>query len=143
MDAAVKDVSRRVAKLEMVNTDSAEIDMLDAISLVITTKGDYCLTIVFYAGSAVLRAITENMKREATTSNDEIVIYITEYFNILCGHIVTAMNRMASTSARFGIPEIVKGSYFSKEDSKKEECQEFFYHCPYGTVSLGTMYKCS
>lgn len=140
LDTAVKDISKRVAKLDMLNTDSAEINIEGASSLVSTTKGDYCLTIIFYTEDRVLRAITENMKHGATTNDADIPIYTTEYFNILCGHVISTMNNKAHTAARFTIPRIVKGQCENIDTQSLR--QELFYNCSYGSVKVETFYKC-
>lgn len=141
LDTAVKDISKRVAKLDMLNADSAEINTEGSSSLVSTTKGDYCLTIILYTEDRVLRAITENMKRGVAADDADIPIYTTEYFNILCGHVVSTMNNRAHTAARFTIPRIVKGRCEDIEP-ESELKQELFYNCSYGPVKVETFYKC-
>lgn len=141
LDTAVKDISKKVAKLDMLNTDSAEINTEGSSSLVTTTNGDYALTIIFYTEEPVLRAITENMKRGQAANAEDIPIYTTEYFNILCGHIITNMNKKSHTSARFGVPRMVKGQCNEETQSELHDKQELFYNCSYGPIKVKTLYK--
>lgn len=141
LDNAVKDISKRVAKMDMENIDSAEIDDGDSNSLVTTSKGDYKLTIVFYTNSFVMRAITENMKRGKVATEEDIKEYTTEFFNILCGHVVTALNKKNNAAARFGIPIIVKGMYSDNELESTDKLQKLFYKSNYGIVEVKTIYQ--
>lgn len=142
LDTAMKNISKRVAKLDMFNSATVEIDKDKSCSFVITTKGDYCLTIVLYAGNDVLRAITENMKRGETADESDIAVYTTEYFNILCGHVISAMNNSIHASARFGVPQMVKGRYMEDDSpNSMENKQELFYKCAYGPLKVETLYK--
>lgn len=127
----------------MVRIAMADMDTENINTLVVTAKGDYCLTIAFYAESHVLRGITENMKRGATASDTDIEIYTTEYFNILCGHVITNVNKAAHTSARFGIPKMVKGCYMDDTPFGAQIRQELFYDCGFGPVKLETLYQSS
>lgn len=127
----------------MIRIDMADVDSENVNTLIVTTKGDYCLTIAFYADIQVLRGITENMKRGAKASDTDIEIYTTEYFNILCGHVITNFNRESHTSARFSIPKMVKGCYMESVPFEAQKRQELFYNCTYGPIKLETLYQCS
>lgn len=142
VDSAVKDISKRVAKLNISNTESVKIEADDTCTLYTTTSGDYHLTIALHTDSRVLRAITENMKRSAAVSEEDIAIYPIEYFNILCGHVVTAMNNIQRTKARFDIPRIIIGPYETIYNTP-EQRWEYCYDCPYGPVKLETFYHCA
>lgn len=135
-DTAVKDISQRVAKLDMQRTEIADIDSTDSSSLVIVADGHYPLTLVLYAGKRVLRAIGEHMKREEIVDDDEISIYTTEFFNILCGHVITMLNNRSHTETRFGIPHMQNGLYSLLPPNRL--MQKLFYHSCYGSVVIYT-----
>lgn len=140
LDSAVKDITKRVAKMELINVGTSEIDADKASSLVTTTHGDYVLTIIFHTSDDVLKGITQNMKRGADVAESDIAIYAAEYFNILCGHIISAMNRRAHTAARFGIPKVIKGGYENSQ-AQGNQGQALYYRCPLGTVKVETYFQ--
>lgn len=135
-DHVVKDISRRVAHLEIQSVAAASIDIADSSSLVMNTDGNYPLTMVLYADSRVLRGITLHMKHGETFDDDEVLVYTTEFFNILCGHVITEVNNRSHTVTRFGIPQIVKGVYNLLPPARKME--SLFYNSNYGPVIVQT-----
>lgn len=141
VDSAIKDISRRVAKLDMVNTDSVQIKSEDTCTLYTTTRGDYCLTIILYTKIPVLKAITENMKRSPMVSEDDFAIYPIEYFNVLCGHVITAMNKAYCTKARFDVPQIIKGLYSDPNRDIRKEKWEYCYNSSFGPIKLEIFYQ--
>lgn len=142
LDTAVKDITKRVAKFDMVPAECAVPDAGDSNSLVTTANGDYQLTIVFYAPNRVLQAITENMKRGKISDAQDIEIYTVEFFNILCGHVVTAMNNSIHASARFGIPRLVKGPYGPDgADPPGARREDLFYQSSFGPVQVSTIFQ--
>lgn len=140
LDNAVKEVTKKVAKMDFINAGASEIDAGHSSSLVTTAQGDYILTIIFQTSDSVLRGITQNMKRGADVNDDDIPIYAAEYFNILCGHVVSRMNRKAHTDARFGIPQVIKGGYMEGTEQGKKR-QALFYCCALGTVKVETFFE--
>lgn len=146
MDTAVKDISQRVAQLAVQNADKQDWKAENSFSVLATTQGDYDLTIVFCTKSEILRTITENMKHGREASEEDIPVYITEFFNILCGHIVSAMNSKCHCKARFGIPKLISGLYepeYTQDTHSSHWKQEYFYHCNNGVIRVETLCKCS
>lgn len=138
LDSAVKDITKRVAKMDFTSTGVSEI-LGHSSSLVTTTQGDYILTIIFHTSDVVLMGITQNMKRGAAVEEGDIAIYAAEYFNILCGHVVSAMNQKAHTAARFAIPKVIKGGY-TDEEVQASNKNALFYCCPLGMVKVETFF---
>lgn len=145
MDSAVKDISKRVARLTVQIADRQDWHAEDSYSVLATIQGDYNLTIVFCMEANMLRTITENMKHGMEASEEDIPVYITEFFNILCGHIVSAMNTKCHCKARFGIPKLICGIYEPEitQDFPYPQCRhEYFYHCDSGIIRMETLCKC-
>lgn len=140
LDSAVKDITKRVAKMELTNVGTSDIDQEKARSLVTTTHGDYVLTIIFHTSDVVLKGITRNMKRGGDVEESDIAIYAAEYFNILCGHVISAMNRKAHTAARFGIPKVIKGGY-QEDVAEGKQGRALYYASPLGTVKVETYFQ--
>ncbi|MEG0566364.1 MAG: chemotaxis protein CheX [Hungatella sp.] len=141
LDTAVKDISKQVVGLTMQDVPAQHVEMEEPCSMSITTQGDYCLRIVLYADGRILRAMAQNMKHGVSADDTDISIYTTEYFNILCGRIVSAMNMKHHSSARFGIPKFVRGAYQNRFAQEPQCRQEYFYNCNIGTIKLETLFQ--
>lgn len=111
-------------------------------SLIISTQGDYCLTIVLSAEKDILRSIASNMKHGADADDSDIAIYTAEFFNILCGQIVSAINIKNHLKARFSIPQCIKGAYLIGITEEGFYRREYFYRSDYGTVKLEILSRC-
>lgn len=137
LDLSVKDITKRVAKIDSVNTTKSVIDSNQVCSLVTSTSGGYDLTLAMYAEKPLFQVIAENMKRRAIETEDDIAIYTTEFFNILCGHVVSATNQMARTDTRFNIPQFIEGYYTVPAD----KCYTFHYSSNCGAFCIMTFYQ--
>lgn len=77
----------------------------DAYTLHLTAKGTYDLNLFLYADKDTLQKIADNMKRSPATEN-EVSLYVMEFFNILGGRIVSRINKLYQQNARFAPPKI-------------------------------------
>ncbi len=140
VDNSFKDITKRVAKIEMSNIDYATFDNETSKSLVINTFGDYELTIVFYTGIDVMRAITENMKRGKKAADSEISIYTKEYFNIFCGRVITTVNNITKKSVKFSVPDVIDGLYSDDATQDDFNLNELYYDSEYGPAKIQVIY---
>lgn len=136
VDNTFKDITKKVAKIEMSNIDYATFDDETSKSLVINTFGEYKITIVFYTGINVMRAITENMRKGKKAADSEINIYIKEYFNIFCGRVITTMNNITKMSAKFSVPNFIDGIYSDNTTQYDLDLKELYYSSDYGPVKI-------
>ena len=141
IDSAMKDISNRVAKVQVTSlTGDVSLSADDPFTIFSTTKGDYTLTVVFCTDYCVLQELTHNMKRNGEeVSEEEISIYMKEFFNILCGHIISAVNRTEHLCADFGVPNFVKGCYKEKLSASIHFHGQYYYDSPYGRLKLETL----
>lgn len=140
-DQVVKDIALQVAKLE-ISPQEEQVDLPeeDCGSLVIDTKGDYELTLVFSAGQQVLRAISNNMIRGLATDED-IPVCAVEFFNILSGRVISAINNRTHSVARFAIPRLVNGVRPVPSSDKDLSWWVLNYSTPYGPVKVQAGYR--
>lgn len=109
IDDIIRDVSIKVAKLDLCSYDPARISLENRIAVITTVTGNFEGSIVFSSDNHVIRGISENMKHEQITQESEIEIYAVEFFNILCGRIITALCNRSRLPARFNIPQLLPG----------------------------------
>lgn len=135
LDKAVREMSRRVTGIEMVREDVQVKQHSGWDSFFIKTSGDYNAAIVMSAESTVFYGIACSMKKNKDISEKDIEIYVTEYFNIVCGFFISRLNNAKKLKARFRIPEFRKGSQTGDipADSLDGILQ---YHCTYGKIQF-------
>lgn len=135
-DAAMKDISARVAGLKVhsvLEDETGTLSKKEIYSLVISTQGDYSISIVLSTDAKILYTITSNMKRGRALEEGDIPIYAGEFFNILCGHIVSTINIKQHIKARFGIPVLKRRTEQAKSGSTSHR---HFYRCQEGIMEL-------
>lgn len=135
LDSAVKDISHRVVNIDVVNSpDNNKKTSLQPCSVYTKTKGDYEMTFVLSTDYEVLKQMTQNMKRGAEASEEEVPLYIQEFLNILCGHIVSKMNKRTNLKVFFDVPSFVKGEFEPK--GKGKFTKQYYYDSPYGSLGI-------
>lgn len=98
----------------------------------ITGLGDDDFAFFFRAKPRIYYAIAERMKRAPIEDVNDLEIYVKEYFNILCGNIISRINRDQKTSMRFGIPDY----YADGVVSEMPPLMKVFYECVDDNVSI-------
>lgn len=77
------------------------------VTFCVDVRGDYGLSLTLFTPTPVLLELAIGMRRGAETDEDTAAVYVTEFFNILCGRLVSSLNSTTHTSARFGIPRVM------------------------------------
>lgn len=143
LDSSVKDISRKVAKIEVAN--KPELKALSAARpcwIYTKTKGDYDLSFALCADYGVLEAITRNMKRGADADQDDVKLYMQEFLNILFGHIVSRMNQSIQVKVFFDVPRFTCCAEEKPVDNRPVKFHsKYYYDSPYGELELETVYN--
>lgn len=74
------------------------------LKILITDKEKREITALYSASVSTFFKIASYMKEEPVEDDAEMVIYLKEYFNVLCGNIVSCINRERKAFFRFGVP---------------------------------------
>lgn len=109
MDEMFRDVTRRLAGLE---TRPAECGPAgrEVLSLLAEASGDYSLKFSLCAEKSFLMDVARRMKRvPPITDEEEAAGFLREYFNVLCGRVVSAINNQNRCAARIGMTSLVAG----------------------------------
>ena len=137
LDSAVKDISRRVVNIDVTNSsDSNEISSSRPCSVYTRTRGDYDMTFVLSTDYAVLKQMTRNMKRGAQTNEEEVPLYMQEFLNILCGHIVSKMNKRTNLKVFFDVPNFMQGEFKPGGGAPAKFTEDYYYDSPYGLLGI-------
>lgn len=141
VDSSIKDISKRVAKIEVVSLPNMEVLPAERPwTLFAKTEGDYDLIMILSTDHKVFREISRNMKRSGDASEAEILIYMKEFFNIWCGHVISAVNQSGCLSAEFAVSELIEGHYEHSSECPAKFHGQYYYESPYGTMKLETLY---
>ena len=71
------------------------------------------------ADTAMLTRLTQSMLKEENVTPRDLEDVTKEYFNVLCGHIASALYQATQVASRFSIPSFHQGSY-SPEDHEEQ-----------------------
>lgn len=99
----------------------------DAWSLAISAKGDCRLTFLLCAQWTVWYDIARYMNHGKAVPEENVFLYVGELFNVLCGRVLSAINARYRCSARFSVPQVLRGVYASRGHD---------YQCDCGAVKL-------
>lgn len=117
LDRSVCEMTAKMAGLTLTRAALSSDTPRNWLSLIIRTAGDYSASLIMRAEANVFLEITKAMKRASEVTEKDVMIYMKEYFNILCGFFVSHLNSRLHLSARFGIAEFVSGFYSPAENS--------------------------
>lgn len=121
-DEIIRGITKQIAKIELYHSEEELADKGKYGFLTTKVNGAYELMIMLQAEWSLLSAIANQMHREPVVE-EEVGEYITEYFNILCGRIISVFNQRMKLSSRFKVPEfsivkcpVIPGGIFQKEN---------------------------
>ncbi len=135
LDQAVRDIAGRVAGLDLTRSDFVIKNSPEWNSFMIETTGDYKAAIVIGAEEPVFYEIARKMKRNPEVTEKDVIIYVTEFFNILCGFFLSRLNSMMGLKSRFRIPEFIKGQCIQSANMNQGAVR-IRYECPYGRIQV-------
>lgn len=139
MDEETQQITQKMAGIQLKPVERELEDNGHLSSLSAQVDGHYTLSLVYHAEDTLLRSIAERMKRSDVANEEEVAMYTKEFFNILCGRIVSRFNNAAKTSGRFGIPKYVRGVYMS--DLHPSDVIEICYHSCDGNARIWGAFK--
>lgn len=131
----ILDIFKRLADISLDERQDAPFPCLAARTFMIQTYGDLDMFITMRADKAVYASITEHMARKIEVDEEDIKDYVGEFFNILCGRMISAVNREHKTSIRFGLPKMDKQKEFTGH-TDDNRIFAFNYECSHGTVII-------
>ena len=123
----VVSVTKRLAGISLFPCDTVS-DCDDAswavLKIAITGLDENNFSFYYRAPSHVYKAIAEHMKQGEVENAEDMEIYLKEYFNILCGNIISKINRAINTSMRFGIPDYYDQGVITEQTQLMKVCYE-------------------
>lgn len=139
LDDVIVSMTKRMAGIDMERTSASCLPDEGEVSAVITEiTGTDGFTLVYHADNALLLEIAQKMKRRPVEDADEVGEYTREYFNIICGHMISQLNRREKSSLRFSMPRYLPSPFDKTE--KDQNAFVLHYQTPKGSAEIQGIY---
>ncbi|MBR5509589.1 MAG: chemotaxis protein CheX [Lachnospiraceae bacterium] len=130
LDSSVRDISRRVGKLEVIDSQKGSVGELESpLTVCVETTGERQEVLSFCVDGQVMETMARNMMHGAEVNEKDIEYCAMEFFNILCGRVISTINRTYNTRMRFSVPSIRKGNCSNDEGEKIWSQWSYNYSC--------------
>ena len=138
-DQVVRDITRREAGICLAPGEAEPSGEVFTVYAVFERGFDTCLSMS--AEAAMFVRLTRGMMQREDVTDRDVEDFTKEYFNVLCGHIVSRLFRETRVTARFSPPVFRRGRYVPEDhlrhivltyaDDRNERAQ-LIQHAPYG-----------
>lgn len=108
-DQVVRDITRREAGIRLVPGEEAPGGALYTVYSVFERGFNSCLSLT--AEAPMFVRLTRGMMHRENVTDRNVEDFTREYFNVLCGHIVSRLFRETRIPARFSPPVFCTGWY--------------------------------
>ena len=137
-DQVVRDITRREAGICLAPGEAEPSGEVFTVYAVFERGFDTCLSM--RAEAAMFVRLTRGMMQREDVTDRDVEDFTKEYFNVLCGHIVSRLFRETRVPARFSPPVFRRGRYVPEDhlrhivltyaDDRNERAQ-LIQHAPY------------
>lgn len=138
-DDAFISISKKLISLEL-RRKKEEIISVKYLEFV-KTKGKFNSTIICGFSSDIFDAIIIGMNDGKMPSEDEKVLYINEYVNIICGRALSEINNRLGRSSRLTVPMLCSDKESIDIDDSEMENEVLFYETEFGNIEVCIYYK--
>ena len=107
----------------------------------VKTKGKFNSTIICGFSSDIFDAIIIGMNDGKMPSEDEKVLYINEYGNIICGRALYEINNRLGRTSRLTVPMMCSDKESIDIDDSEMENEVLFYETEFGNIEVCIYYK--
>ncbi len=138
MDEVVKEMTKKMAGIDLERTSTDVLPRDGKVSaLIAEVSGTDGFTLVYNAEDALLWEIAQNMKHRPVADMDEVGEYTREYFNVICGHVISRLNLKTKSSLRFAMPQYLPFPFVGKD---KEDALVLYYQSGKGSARVQGVY---
>ena len=138
-DDAFISISKKLISLDL-RRKKEEIISLKCMEFV-KTKGKFNSTIICGFSSDIFDAIIIGMNDGKMPSEDEKVLYINEYVNIICGRALSEINNRLGRTSRLTVPMMCSDKESIDIDDSEMENEVLFYETEFGNIEVCIYYK--
>ena len=138
-DDAFISISKKLISLDL-RRKKEEIISVKCMEFV-KTKGKFNSTIICWFSSDIFDAIIIGMNDGKMPSEDEKVLYINEYVNIICGRALSEINNRLGRTSRLTVPMMCSDKESIDIDDSEMENEVLFYETEFGNIEVCIYYK--
>lgn len=138
-DDAFISISKKLISLDL-RRKKEEIISVKCMEFV-KTKGKFNSTIICGFSSDIFDAIIIGMNDGKMPSEDEKVLYINEYVNIICGRALSEINNRLGRTSRLTVPMMCSDKESIDIDDSEMENEVLFYETEFGNIVVCIYYK--
>ena len=138
-DDAFISISKKLISLDL-RRKKEEIISVKCMEFV-KTKGKFNSTIICGFSSDIFDAIIIGMDDGKMPSEDEKVLYINEYVNIICGRALSEINNRLGRTSRLTVPMMCSDKESIDIDDSEMENEVLFYETEFGNIEVCIYYK--
>ena len=138
-DDAFISISKKLISLDL-RRKKEEIISVKCMEFV-KTKGRFNSTIICGFSSDIFDAIIIGMNDGKMPSEDEKVLYINEYVNIICGRALSEINNRLGRTSRLTVPMMCSDKESIDIDDSEMENEVLFYATEFGNIEVCIYYK--
>jgi CheY-specific phosphatase CheX len=138
-DDAFISISKKLISLDL-RRKKEEIISVKCMEFV-KTKGKFNSTIICGFSSDIFDAIIIGMNNGKMPSEDEKVLYINEYVNIICGRALSEINNRLGRTSRLTVPMMCSDKESIDIDDSEMENEVLFYETEFGNIEVCIYYK--
>ena len=138
-DDAFISISKKLISLDL-RRKKEEIISVKCMEFV-KTKGKFNSTIICGFSSDIFDAIIIRMNDGKMPSEDEKVLYINEYVNIICGRALSEINNRLGRTSRLTVPMMCSDKESIDIDDSEMENEVLFYETEFGNIEVCIYYK--
>ena len=138
-DDAFISISKKLISLDL-RRKKEEIISVKCMEFV-KTKGKFNSTIICGFSSDIFDAIIIGMNDRKMQSEDEKVLYINEYVNIICGRALSEINNRLGRTSRLTVPMMCSDKESIDIDDSEMENEVLFYETEFGNIEVCIYYK--
>ena len=133
-DDAFISISKKLISLDL-RRKKEEIISVKCMEFV-KTKGKFNSTIICGFSSDIFDAIIIGMNNGKMPSEDEKVLYINEYVNIICGRALSEINNRLGRTSRLTVPMMCSDKESIDIDDSEMENEVLFYETEFGNIEV-------
>lgn len=146
-DEVIRDVTRREVGIRLTVQES--VPEKELCTVFANFEQGYRTSLSLCAEEALFRRLAQNTLETEDISPQDVEDFAKEYFNVLCGHIVSRLYEVTKIPARFGIPAFYNGRYVPADhlehivltySSDEDVNVQLVHHAPY-TLREDPLYK--
>lgn len=139
LDSVMRDITNRVANIQLCKKDSALSNQICTVHT--DFEGPCHASLTLCADTSMFVRLTKHVMQSEAVAPQDIEDFSKEYFNVICGQLVSHLSRRAHLHSRFCIPKFYTGLYLPDSQNASQlvlrytsncnECAQLIYQIPF------------